>query len=126
MTLPLSWKPVRRGAIYCAPGCGRGCKYSEYVGAKIAAKAICSALGKGWKPVLWENLGWHFKAVSPAGLVEVYGRRRADESYWATSRSDSVPQICGNWSTPRAAVNGILKEAKKRIAAYNRFMEMLP
>lgn len=54
----LDWKPVRRGSIYCAPGCGRGCTWVEYRRAVKRAEEMVALLGPGWEPVVTENLGW--------------------------------------------------------------------
>jgi hypothetical protein len=64
----LSWKP-RAGAdgIYCAPACGRGCKRIEYDAAVAAVDALVKLLGPGWKSRVWENLGWHYEAISKCG-----------------------------------------------------------
>lgn len=59
----LSWKPKRRGNIYCAPACGRGCTYAEFVLAQTQGKRLAKRLGRGWEARIWENLGWHYEAV---------------------------------------------------------------
>lgn len=55
----LSWKPQRRGAVYCSSACGGGCKHADYAKVKAATRNLASALGPHWKPRVWENLGWH-------------------------------------------------------------------
>lgn len=67
----LSWKPVRRGDIYCAPACGNGCTYQAYLNAVAAAKQLAKEL-PGFKPHVWENLGWHYSAVALGSRVSVY------------------------------------------------------
>lgn len=67
----LSWKPVRRGDIYCSPACGRGCTYREYLSAVAAAKKLAKEL-PGFKPHVCENLGWHYSVVARGGRVSVY------------------------------------------------------
>lgn len=70
-TQALSWKPRLRGNIYCAPACGGNCTRSDYEKAVRAADALIRKLrGNGWKPLVWENLGWHYKVVS--GPIQVY------------------------------------------------------
>ncbi len=32
--------------------------------AQKATNRLVKRLGHGWKPYVWENLGWHYKAVS--------------------------------------------------------------
>jgi hypothetical protein len=72
----LSWKPVRRGHIFCAPACGVGCTHAAYLLAHERANALCASLdrtsGKGWKPHVWENLGWYYNAVSACGRIKVH------------------------------------------------------
>jgi hypothetical protein len=67
----LGWKPVRRGDIYCAPACGCGCTYQAYLRAVAAAKKLAKEL-PGFKPHVWENVGWHYSVVAHGGRVSVY------------------------------------------------------
>lgn len=64
-----SWKPVRSGKIYCSPACGGGCTHERYLLAKQRANDTAKLLGKGWKPVVHENLGWHASVTN--GLIQV-------------------------------------------------------
>jgi hypothetical protein len=69
-----NWTPVLKGKTYCSPACGHGCTKSAYDQAVRDANALVKKLrGEGWKPEVWENSGWHFKAMS--GPVQVYGDR---------------------------------------------------
>lgn len=74
-----SWSPIRQGDTYCSPGCGYGCTYEAYLTAHIKAERLAHRCGKGWKPRVWENLGWHYAATSHNNYVKVhphdYGRR---------------------------------------------------
>ena len=66
-----SWEAKRRGAIFCSPACGRGCKESEFIAATVAADRLLRALkGKGWKTRVYENLGWHYSVYND--YVTVY------------------------------------------------------
>jgi hypothetical protein len=69
---PLSWKPLARGNRYCAPACGRGCTRAEFQLAHRRGVQLADSLGDGWSHLVWENLGWHYKAVSPCGRIAVY------------------------------------------------------
>lgn len=64
----LSWTPVRNGAIYCAPACGRGCTAQQHEEAVKQAANLARRL-PGFEPDVWENLGWHYQAV--CGSVKV-------------------------------------------------------
>lgn len=57
-------KIKRLGKLYCGSGCGRGCTWAECQKAIVQANRLLKRLGKGWKPRVWENLGWHYEAVS--------------------------------------------------------------
>ena len=59
-----SWKAVRRGDVYCAPACGGGCTHAAYMQAQLGGERLARRLGPGFKPEVWENLGWHYCAVS--------------------------------------------------------------
>lgn len=81
----LSWTPRRRGKLYCAPACGRGCTRAMYERAKREATTLVKVLGPGWKIRVWENLGWYGSAV--CGDIEVGIRENnafhRDEPYFA-------------------------------------------
>lgn len=71
---PLSWEPVRdqEAGTYCAPACGSRCKFTDYLAAAQAAETTCAALGKGWRPRVWENMGWHWSVYLPIGRRKEY------------------------------------------------------
>lgn len=66
------WTPVRRGAVYCSPGCGYDCTHAAYRQAHLDAKALANKLGPGWVPHVWENLGWHYAVRSANGFVKIH------------------------------------------------------
>lgn len=57
----LSWKAIKKENVYCAPACGSGCTYDQYLKAKDTAMRVRSSLHRphGWKVKVFENLGWH-------------------------------------------------------------------
>jgi len=59
------WTPRRKGAVYCSPACGGGCTHAAHRAASRAAAALAARLGHGWKPRVWENLGWYYAAEVP-------------------------------------------------------------
>lgn len=65
MTTPdpdFAWTPQHLGkGIYCSPACGGLCTYAAYTRAIHASAALARKLGPGWKPKVWENLGWHWR-----------------------------------------------------------------
>lgn len=119
-------KPVRRGETYCAPFCGRGCLWASYKEAVSRADQLAHLLGKGWRPVVHENLGWHWRAVSPCGQIKV-----VPGIIWRIRRGDYVPIVTsytaffgeidfpgGDWaeegSSPGRAVNEVIAAATRR------------
>lgn len=62
ITIADGWTPHRRGEVYCSPRCGAGCTHAAFERATAEAEALCSRLGEGWRPRVWENMGWHYAA----------------------------------------------------------------
>jgi hypothetical protein len=79
MTQELSWVPVRNDRIYCSPACGGSCTWLAHENAMSLAEGMILALGEGWLPEVFENLGWHTSVVKirPGGCitVTVHGKR---------------------------------------------------
>lgn len=97
----------------CARWCGRGCTQAEYETAKKAGAALAARLGATWKARVWENLGWHFSAVSLCGRLKVYDNGR--RYFTACLGEKEFPG--GRWaedgSTPAKAVEAVLAVARK-------------
>jgi hypothetical protein len=92
----LSRTPVSRGETFCSLACGCGCLRKDYERAvRDAGNLLKKLRGSGWKAVVWENIGWHFKAVS--GTVQVYGDRLAEDGKlrYTCLISDSVSNPVG-------------------------------
>lgn len=106
----LSWKPRRRGEKYCAPACGRGCLKSEHDEALANAKRLAKLLGPGWKPTVWENLGWYYCAKF--GGTKVHGGR-GFKGFTAYIGDRDSPG--GTWyahgDSPREALEGAISAA---------------
>lgn len=132
----LSWEPVRRGGVYCSPACGNGCTWPEYQEATTAAEKLCGILGDGWKPRVWENLGWHYEAHSPDGRLKVSPLTGGDGYIALLGRPDEPG---GKWSgigeTPQAAAYaafnellddlGLSKETAEAIAAFSNQLRLV-
>lgn len=64
-----------------------------------ARNLVARLKGKGWKPVVFENMGWHWRAVS--GPVQVYPSGTGD-TFWCMVGSE--PKYCAGgagWWTPQ-------------------------
>lgn len=109
------WTPVRRGALYCSPGCGLPCTWADFKRAARGAAALAEHLGPGWKPRVWENLGWHFEAVLGEGHLNVSPSLRGRSRRY-TAYLSRTPGPGGHWvehrSTARAAVRAVIDQAE--------------
>jgi hypothetical protein len=125
---PLSWKPARHGDTFCAPACGHGCTYQEYERAQISAKTLCENLGPGWKPKVWENMGWHFQAISSCGRLEVHTNGLLSRSFCAFigESGSSEGRWVGHGSTPKAAVTAVKSKARAELDYIAGLLDGLP
>ena len=110
-----AWTPVSRGAAFCSPGCGRGCGRREYRRADGACAKLCAALGRGWTPHVWENLGWHHAAVSPCGRVKVHPAAGGWNAF-LSGAGQSGGLWVGHGRTAKASVRDVVRIAKAEVA----------
>lgn len=90
---------------YCSPACGCDCRRSAYLKAKVAASVLAKELGKGWRPVVRENMGWHFYAVHKSGAtMHQHGLRSA----WCQIKVDGI-QVHFTEPTPERARNAVVE-----------------
>lgn len=123
----LSWKPVRRGPIYCAPACGLGCTWLAFKRVTRAAEALARRLGKGWEPEVWENLGWHYSVTrgGKRGKVKI---TESDGRFRVWLSEDGLGTL-GLWiveadfARPEDAVVAQLREARAAVARYQRIID---
>ena len=124
--LDRSWTPVRRGHVYCSPACGAKCLYTDYVEARRTAQMMAEALGPGWKPQVWENMGWFFRVErGPLGV-----RRQEDapvaRRYQCANWDDQLlGWTQGEGRTPRAAVAACVLALRAKFRAAERSMESI-
>lgn len=126
----LSWKAVRRGDLYCAPACGRGCTSLEHMTAMNIARAMVERLGQGWKPEISENLGWHAWVRSPCGRIRLLADKWRGEltgySAFLNHASDHPGgKWVGNGATPEAAVKEAIKQGLRYQKDVNAILEGL-
>lgn len=105
---------VRDGSTYCAPWCGAKCTWDAFQLATRKADALAKMLGEGWKPRVWENMGWFYEVHN--GILEIHphhNRLQSKTTYSAWCQSS--PQVIGDdCSTPQAA----LRVLKKKMEAH--------
>lgn len=110
---------MSRPALRCARWCGRGCTEAEYRAARQTAARLARQLGRGWRPEVWENLGWHARAVSADGRLKVHlSRAGGRRSYAASLGPRESPG--GRWAesarTAPAAVARVVAAAERELA----------
>lgn len=87
------------------------------------AKALTALLGEGWTSRVWENLGWHYAAVSPCRRIKVHHSSRSDRSSYTAFLGD-YGSHGGHWTAthedPKEAVRAVVnvgREALSRMGA---------
>lgn len=128
---PLSWEPVWRGAIYCAPACGAGCLRSEYNRAVRAADELARQLGPGWTPRVWANLSWHYSAISPCGRLKVSPCMvRLDRKITSWIAFLGEGETGGRWAeharTPQSAIRNVVRRGREELAGIDALLRDLP
>ncbi|KKL25037.1 hypothetical protein LCGC14_2409320 [marine sediment metagenome] len=106
----LSWDAKDKGGRYCAPACGRGCTAREHDLAEAKAEVLARALGPGWEPEVWENLGWHYSVQSPCKRLSVSPSLGSFMAFLGEPGG-----IGGRWSahgeTPQEAIKAVIAVA---------------
>jgi hypothetical protein len=107
--MALSWKPVRRGAIYCAPACGSGCTWAAYSKAVQESTALAKCLGSGWKPLVNENMEWWWSVKNKYRRLRIYpiGPRNKPDGFHCILAG----QYTGSGKTAKAAIQAAIAEA---------------
>lgn len=118
---PLSWKPHRRGAIFCSPACGFQCTVSAHEKAKKSASDLVKKMGPGWQARVWENLGWHWNAVSKNGYLKIHPS--SGEGYTAFLGEKGGG---GKWAqhgrTPQEAIAAVVLQAREELSLIERLL----
>jgi hypothetical protein len=117
----------------CDPRCGAGCTQAAYDKATREAAQLCSRLGPGWKPVVHDNLGWHYHAQN--GIVRIYprtigshvsGQWEKPHSYWCSINASK--QFHATAENPEAAFREALLQMRSvfdELVASFDFVEQL-
>lgn len=116
MTRMLSWKPRLRGEVFCSSACGSNCKRAEYEWCKAQAAALAKRMGKGWKPRVWENMGWHYEVVLKNGLGSI--------SPSITKKLGKLHKITGYRADLRLATDQWLEYGKTPEGAFIKAREL--
>lgn len=121
------WRPVLRGRIYCSPGCKAGCTRKDYEAKRKQARAAAQQLGEGWKPQVWENMGWHWSLRHEQTGVEIHpvSGRRVIKRFWATTQHEETPQYTAEGASLRATLNELKKVMREERALLDRRLSLL-
>lgn len=110
---------MNRSDRKCAKWCGRGCTVGMYLDAKEKGAALAKKLGKGWKPRIFENLGWHYEAVDKSGFWKVHATSPgcpADSQYIAYLGG----LFHGFGGTPKSAIENTIEVFREQFVLYHR------
>ena len=103
----------------CAKWCGRGCTEAEYRKARASGDRLAARLGPAWRSRVWENLGWHFSAVSGCGRFKVHPSLKSGHFLAFLGRAGCSGGIWTAYGrTPRGAVVAVLKAAMRDLRPY--------
>lgn len=135
-TKKLSWKPRRKGDVYCSPACGHGCTWEEYTAAKRTGLKMLTSMRKpsAWRVHVWENLGWHviIEHVKSNGRLSVcvsHSNNKNECRYYAMLSFSHARSSDARWPdldspTPQRAVDQILKAARRVVKRECDSLEM--
>lgn len=89
---------------------------------------LVKRLGPDWKLNVWENLGWHFSAVSKNGFWKIHAIRLGRT--WHYSAFLGPWREGGVWvedgKTPQGAYRKTLNVARRTVAQYAALISELP
>jgi hypothetical protein len=118
------WEPALVGEKYCSPACGGGCTKEAHDRAQERAAALAWQLGEGWRPRVWENLGWHHSATDKSGKLKVHPSD-VDGSFFALFGDGDGGEWRGNGETPEAAVKAAVAAAIREVRRVAGLLEAI-
>lgn len=112
----IDWTPVRSTVggkdFFCSPRCGCGCTMADYNKAVSTSSKAARKMGRGWKPEVWENMGWHWCIVK--GVAKIHPGATGMKRGGYTAYINSAHQTLGRGSTPAKALAAGIAEASQR------------
>lgn len=114
--MSLSWKPKRKGLVYCSPACGAGCTHAAYTKAHKLADALVKKCqkeaGGKWEKRVHENLGWHYSVNLKGGNLSI-----SENGYLGLWKSKAPYDISFGGGTPSVVfIKGNSKSIKRLVA----------
>ena len=120
----LSWTPILGTVTYCSPACGHGCTRQEHEAAQERGEMLAAILGEKWTFKVWENLGWHYKAVSCCGRVHVHPNGQGYTAFLGLTTSGHR-NWCEHGATPAKAVAVVVKVVRQELRELQSLVEGL-
>lgn len=130
------WTPVRKGKIYCSPGCGLGCTHKSFLKVTSATEALVEELQRGthstaWRARVWDNLGWYgTAALDVKGLDVTVSQSVGDHSEFLRSYACLI-NGCGrsiytSHETPLGAYQSAIASLREQICTLVNALSILP
>jgi len=85
-----------------------------------AARSLAKKLGRGWKPRVWANSGWHYQVVSPCGRLVVFPGHQDWHQDWHVllgDRGSGTGRYKAHARTFRVAIRRVIEIARADLAA---------
>ena len=79
-----------------------------------AAEKLAKKMGSGWKPRVWENMGWHYDVSN--GVVRLSPFICRGELVTYTVYFNTVQQVVASSKKPKKAMRKAIKKVKANIA----------
>lgn len=92
-----------------------------------AADRLAKRLGPKWRPIVWENLGWHFQAQFGGDTRLQVSGRHEQNYFWANFRMLDQ-QYHASGPTPEKALAAVCTAVRKHLSQMKtmyRFLERL-
>lgn len=125
----IRWQPIRKGPIYCSPGCGGSCTHKEYQSVISKSKKLHKTMGPEWSIRIWENLGWHYSLQrGPILLYERDGKYSVliDEEITNPTGGAAIwTENSNSYSDPKKAVLKAIERVNKVVSHLNNVLDSI-
>lgn len=119
------WTPKLVGETFCSPNCGWRCTKADFDAATSLAQSIVAALGAGWEPHVWENLGWHGDAKRGESRVSLLPDGRYAATVSLSKANAALANVTATSDSPGTALAAAVDELESRVAVLQRALTAL-
>lgn len=120
-----AWSPTLDGKQFCGAGCGSGCTRAHFLRAVDGCRTLLDHLGPDWRGEVWENLGWHYKAVDKArGTWKVHPNMHPETreirgyTVFLGGQSGAGGKWAAQGATPEEAAREVLSRLQADLGLY--------